>query len=78
MGNDWKDKAIKIIIVVMKAVVALVVAAPTTVTEITPTMAIDAAGAMLSLPVCVPDTVRNMLQVLPLTLLHKEYEACIT
>lgn len=34
MGNDWKDKAIKIIIVVMKAVVALVVAAPTTVTEI--------------------------------------------
>ena len=41
-------------------------------------MAIDAAGTMLSLPVCVPDTVRGMLQVLPLTLLHKEYEARIT
>ena len=51
MGNDWKDKAVKITIVVMKAVMALVVAAPTTVTEIIPTMATTRYHALFA---CVP------------------------
>ena len=73
MGNEWSNKSIKIIIVVMKVVTMLGISAPIAVTVITTTVTTIALVSMFSVCMHVPDTVQRTLQILSPTLLHKQF-----
>lgn len=61
MGNDWKDKANKIVIGAMKAVAVPVVAASIAVTVIITSKATKTPITIVSMPMYVACTVQGVL-----------------
>lgn len=73
MGNEWSNKSIKSITVVMKVVMMLGISAPIVVTVITTIVTTITRVSIFSVCMHVPDTVQSTLQILSLTLLHKQF-----